>query len=279
MKYSEYKLNAIVLDDKATEFFPKTEAKIRSKAFPDHFTRSNDGIPVFDQGWMGSCVGASGKVVVRDRCFPLLDLSALWIYTRAKHYDAWDGVEYSGTSILGACIALQKEGVATEEEAPYKTEENVSFPMDAVIEASKRKINSFAQIPTDSTDAIKGYLMDYGRLWTAFNVHEQFYTTNIYGMMQDEGAYLSSKYCGGHAVALTGWKTENGKTYWEFQNSWGKRFGNGGYFYISESLYRKISPSFYCVSNEGEPKRYGLAIMYVLKIIESIKRLFGRFFK
>jgi hypothetical protein len=49
--------------------------------------------------------------------------------------------------------------------------------------------------------------------------------------------------------------------------------------HISDELYRKISPSFYCVSNEGEPKRYGLAIMYVLKIIEAIKRLFGKVFK
>jgi len=33
-----------------------------------------------------------------------------------------------------------------------------------------------------------------------------------------------------HSVVCAGWGTENGVDYWIIQNTWGKDWGNGGYF-------------------------------------------------
>jgi len=41
---------------------------------------------------------------------------------------------------------------------------------------------------------------------------------------------------GGHAVAAVGWGVKDGVKYWELLNSWGKFFGNGGFFRMERGV-------------------------------------------
>ncbi len=53
-------------------------------------------------------------------------------------------------------------------------------------------------------------------------------------MSYKSGVYrhTSGEQLGGHAVKLIGWGVENGEEYWLCENSWGERWGDGGYFKI-----------------------------------------------
>ena len=70
-------------------------------------------------------------------------------------------------------------------------------------------------------------------------IRDSFFSIKYDGIVDTE-KYLSSNKSGGHAVCMIGWKTINGKLYWEFQNSWGIFHGNLGCFYLEDSLFKKI---------------------------------------
>lgn len=108
--YSEYKLDALVISDESTQRkIPSSKLK-RAKAH-QVFSRRSLTMPVMDQGYIGSCVGASGAVIASDSKYRGQKLSPLYIYHNAKQHDPWAGDSYSGTSIQGAYVGLKKHGV------------------------------------------------------------------------------------------------------------------------------------------------------------------------
>ena len=258
INYEDIPLNVVVDDDafKDGEQVPDSivygadNGRSKSTTLPEDFSRPL-AVPVFSQGSIGSCVGASGKVVVTDRHYPKLDLSALWIYKEAKKNDSWKGENYSGTSISGACKALINSGVCQEKFFPYVANENATPKEGALQDASTRKFLKYYIMNLSEVDKLKRLIIQE-TLWTSFHVHKEFYTTNYTGMMKNEAGYLSTPRAGGHAVAMVGWKTVGGKLFWKFQNSWGKYWGDQGHFYISNELYQKISKGVFFVDSATE---------------------------
>jgi hypothetical protein len=203
------------------------------------FSRRNKTPEVKNQGSIGSCVGHSGRVVYGDTLdFAGKEPSAMWIYKKGKIYDPFPGEDYSGTTIKGACRGLVKEGCCEEKFWPYKSDENAKMLEGAAENAANYKIDSYYVIDKTNHDLIKQALLQEA-LWTSFKVHHQFYYTPKSGIVDTE-KYLASKFAGGHAVAMTGWKIVDGNLYWEFQNSWGTSFGSDGFFYLESSLYEQI---------------------------------------
>jgi hypothetical protein len=203
------------------------------------FSRRDLTPDVKNQGAIGSCVGHSGRVVYGDTPeFKGKEPSAMWIYKKGKLYDPFPGEDYSGTTITGACRGLIKEGCCEEKYWPYKDNEDAKMLDGAQENAANYKIDSYYVIKKDNHDLIKKALLQE-TLWTSFRVHKSFYYTPRNGIVDSE-KYLKSENVGGHAVAMTGWKIIDGKLYWEFQNSWGRWFGDKGFFYLESSLYEKI---------------------------------------
>ena len=217
------------------------DSKIGKLDLPESFSRRNITVPVKNQGNIGSCVGHSGRVVIGDATiFQKEEPSPMWIYKTAKKYDAWEGENYSGTSIRGAAKGLLKKGCCFESFWPYKDSED-SQPEDmtaAELDASYKKSLSYKTVPCDDINEIKAILMDRP-MWYAYMVHRDFFSLGFDGIVNTE-QYLKSAPAGGHAVCLVGWKQIKGKLYWEFQNSWGPFFGNFGYFFLEHSLFKQV---------------------------------------
>ena len=195
--------------------------------------------PVKNQGGIGSCVGHSGRVVYGDTLdFDGKEPSAMWIYKKGKIHDPFPGEDYSGTTIKGACRGLILEGCCEEKFWPYLDDEDAPMLEGAAENAAQHKIDSYYVIPKQNHDLIKKTLLQE-TLWTSIKVNYEFYYTPKSGIVNTE-KYLASSSAGGHAIAMTGWKIIDGELYWEFQNSWGKSFGNDGFFYLESSLYEQI---------------------------------------
>lgn len=84
------------------------------------------------------------------------------------------------------------------------------------------------QVDSDP-ESIKQEIYKWGPVTAGFKIYEDFINeydgTTIY-----TGPKKDSKMIGGHAVEILGWGSENGVDYWWICNSWGTKWGLGGYF-------------------------------------------------
>ena len=215
---------------------------------------------VVHQGSIGSCVGQSGRVVISDtEQNGNLDLSPMWIYKKAKKYDYWKGEDYEGTSISGACKALVKEGVCLESLWPYVPTEETHPELGAAEDAASRKIKSYYYVSVRDHKAIKNLLIKES-LWVSLTLTDAFRGIRV----DDDGMITpldSDKAIGGHAVAIVGWTHINGELFWEIQNSWGTRWGDNGYCFISAKLLTHLSSSgaYSLVMNDEEHEERAIA--------------------
>jgi cathepsin B len=79
-----------------------------------------------------------------------------------------------------------------------------------------------------TTKGIKNRIRTHGPVESAFGVYQDFYSykTGVY-------EHVTGRFVGAHAIKLIGWgETDDGVQYWIAQNSWGKHFGEDGFFNI-----------------------------------------------
>ena len=87
---------------------------------------------------------------------------------------------------------------------------------------------------TNDNDAVKKAIMDYGAVYAKIYMNA-YYDSTIKKYVQ----YYRGSFPCDHAVVLVGWDDDfyipgaPGKGAWIAKNSWGRNWGNSGYFYIS----------------------------------------------
>jgi cathepsin B len=91
----------------------------------------------------------------------------------------------------------------------------------------KYKSVSNSLVELDDVESIKIEILANGPVETGFTVYADFFDYNG-GIYQ----HTSGSAEGGHAVKILGWGTENNVDYWIVANSWGKYWGENGYFRI-----------------------------------------------
>ena len=194
---------------------------------------------VADQGSTGSCVGwATADSVLRwhfvknGRIAQTDVLSPRFVWMASKETDPFitrptTFIEAEGTSLKAALDIARKFGVVRDAMLPFRTgrlyagQANTFYAL-----ASQLKIVAYFNLGTNQT-SWRTWLATKGPILTRLNVDDTWYaSTENAGNLDD---YLPDKTHGGHAVAIVGYRPGR----FIVRNSWGTRWGDGGFAYAS----------------------------------------------
>ena len=118
-------------------------------------------------------------------------------------------------------------GLMSDKDYPYK-----GYRQSCKQDESKYKIQvkGYNLLTTQNEDEILEFLYTTGPLSIALNADTlQYY----YGGIDDPDEYECDPDGLNHGVTLIGWGVEDGVKYWIGKNSWGKSWGESGYFRMS----------------------------------------------
>jgi cathepsin B len=150
---------------------------------------------------------------------------------------ACDNSDYGcgGGFIQNAWVYLENYGTVSEECNPYTS--GTTGVDGACLKAcankqddfTKYKCKSKTRVLAATPDQIKTEIYRAGPMETRFDVYEDF-------MSYKGGVYQTTSTVkkGGHAIKILGWGHDqpSGLNYWLCANSWGKTWGEKGYFKI-----------------------------------------------
>lgn len=191
------------------------------RTFPLDYRSPN--IEIYNQGFVGSCVAHSlaASMSISEELTRQLHntYSRGFIYGNRKPED----YQKSGMIIRQALKQLVNEGVVLYESYPY----NLEYPKikkhitpELKEKALEFKIDSFYRCYNEKE--IKECIMDRGSVIVCLPIYDDLYK-ETYKPNEHK------KITGYHAVTIVGWNASN---QWIVQNSWGKSWGDSGYFYL-----------------------------------------------
>jgi hypothetical protein len=194
---------------------------------------------VADQGSTGSCVGwATADSVIRwhlvraGRSGRTEKLSPRYLWMAAKETDQFNSrpttfVEAEGTSLKSALDVARKYGIVKDRLVPFASAR--LYPGDAktlYAVAAQLKILAYFNLGDNLTNW-RTWLATKGPILTRLDVDSTWQAATETKGVLDE--YDEDSGMGGHAVAIVGY--DPGR--FIVRNSWGARWGDGGFAYAS----------------------------------------------
>lgn len=186
-------------------------------------------VPILDQGTEGACTGyglatVANYLLLRRKFWPDPNaVSARMLYVLAKRYDEWAGEGYSGSSARGAMKGWHKHGLCQEKCYPNDTKDdrlNDERTSDAVL----RPLGAYYRVNHKDLVSMHSAMAEVGILYATATVHQGWNEVGANGIIP-----FTEKTTGGHAFAIVAYD-KNG--FW-IQNSWGNKWGKGGFGLIS----------------------------------------------
>lgn len=205
--------------------------------------------PVVNQGPCNNCWAISAASSVGAR-FCTQGITQKWADLSRQHVTSC-----SGASSLQGCNPnfpetgfsfLQSTGAVDEACFPFM--QGTSRYEAPCIDECTKLGNPFTTFRTSrssyrwlrNTNAIKLELAQNGPLAIGFDIPSnfiQFFRNNPTGIYDDE----KSPGIGGHLVVLVGYCGSCATPHWILQNSWGKSFGDNGYFRVKIDMRRGVN--------------------------------------
>lgn len=202
--------------------------------------------PIYNQGTMGSCTGFAiakglGEFVLKKQNRHT-ELSALYLYYMERKA-AKQINEDSGASIASGMRILDNLGCAPEKEHPYpservwndkdKMQQYLVMKPDSSDVTAGKSFRVKGLKPINSLRGIRNSLAKGMPVVFGIAIFDNFYSAKN-GVIPMPTA--KSKFEGGHAVMAVGY--DNDKQVLIMRNSWGKEWGDKGYFYLPYDFIR-----------------------------------------
>lgn len=212
-------------------------------AFPKVLDLRNDLQPIRNQGSRGTCA-AFASACVKE-----------WQEHADSGYDGYMSPEFIywyrankpgvGMQSRDVMKILATQGCCSEDSCPYQSKDSgapETLPSRAIKEAAQYVIKEYYRINT--IDELKNALYQSGPCYISFPVYDT--RPEFWRQKSDESLR------GGHAVVVVGYNKEG----FIIRNSWGTRFGDGGYVIYPYGDFGKHWDIWASVDTKGSPKPY-----------------------
>ena len=175
-----------------------------------------DGFPNYAWAWLAGKKGAPFGIVSGGG-FQDYAWCSSYTLPPCNHYNSPNNTEASCES--GAPAKTPQCPTACDAQSTYN--KSASFAADV------RRFATAYAVPKASAQ-IMAEIQKNGPVTAGMNVYKDWlsYRSGVYEYKP------SDELVGGHAVRIIGWGVEDGKDYWLVSNSFGKSWGDGGYFKI-----------------------------------------------
>ena len=190
--------------------------------------------PVYNQGHLGSCtanaLGAAFQFVRRKQKLKNFIPSRLFIYYNERVIIKTVNSD-SGAYIRDGIKSLNKQGACPETEWKYIVEKFTEKPPKKCYDdALKCTIKSYQRLTNTSLNQLQGCLAEGYPFVFGFTVYQSFNTEEVAKTGVMPLPKRKEKVLGGHAVTAVGY--DDNKQVIIVRNSWGKEWGDKGYFYM-----------------------------------------------
>ena len=211
--------------------------------------------PIEDQGNLGSCTGQAiaGAIELLDkRAGRTLDVSRLYIYYYERLLEGTVNYD-NGAYIRDGMRAVYNYGAPLESLWPYIISKFRMVPsVQARTDGAKRKVTLY-QAVADHQGCLDSLAAGYPVV-IGFNVYSSFQSNTVTrtGVMTYPNT-SRERLLGGHAVLLVGY--DKTRQVYIVRNSWGRNWGDGGYFYMPFQVIqnRNMSSDFWTIRSVSNP--------------------------
>ena len=200
--------------------------------------------PVKAQGRTGSCWAFSAIASLESYLLPgeTRDFSENHMKNLCSrsYPEGFDHVPADGgNDVIATAYLARWTGPVNEEDDPYDDASDES-PMDLLPEIHVQNVLFLPDLTgPDEAVALKRAIMEYGAVYTSMYMNENY----PYHNYETAGYYYDGTKKSNHAVTVVGWNDTYDKNQfasippqdgaWIIKNSWGTKFGDEGYFYVS----------------------------------------------
>lgn len=265
------KLECFGLDHDSTKDQERTPEDpavlVRHRGLPARVDLSSHLPPVGSQGRQGSCVGWSTTYYVKtmhehqerrwrldaggsvnDRC----NNGAARVFSPAWTYNQINNGRDKGSSISRAFQLIVASGASSCQKMPYDVNNYLRQPSSAArSDAARYRGKSYKRIPCEQREAVRAVLADGRALVGGFKV-----TTDL-TQLPKSGVWdsFNGNVRGGHAMAVIGYddtkRSDRGDVgAFKFVNSWGTRFGQNGFGWISYRNWLQVCKYTYVLYDD-----------------------------